>query len=164
MLFHKICIVGAFGVGKTSLVRRYVSSIYDDRYLTTVGVRIDKKELQVDGKDLTLVIWDIAGEDKITRLSLQHLRGMSGYFLIVDGCRRDTLETAERLRSEIDAAYPNVPCLLLLNKSDIRPQWEISDAALAPFVVAQAQILETSAKTGEHVELAFHRLAVRLLA
>lgn len=161
MLFHKICIAGAFGVGKTSLVRRYVSSIYDDRYLTTVGVRVDKKEIQVQGRDITFVIWDIAGEDEITRLSMHHLRGMSGYFLVVDGCRAGTLDTAIRLRDEIDRTYPGVPFVMLLNKSDLRDQWEISPER------AQAlgwDLLETSAKSGEFVEAAFERLALRLLA
>lgn len=161
MLFHKICIVGAFGVGKTSLVRRYVSSIYDDRYLTTVGVRVDKKELQANGKDVTLVIWDIAGEDEITRLAMQHLRGMSGFFLVVDGCRADTLDTAIRLQGEIESTYPGIPFVALLNKSDLRERWEI------PTDRVQAlgwDSLETSAKSGDCVEDAFVRLAVRLLS
>jgi small GTP-binding protein len=161
MLFHKICIVGAFGVGKTSLVRRYVSSIYDDRYLTTVGVRIDQKELKASGQDVTLVIWDIAGEDEITRLSMRHLRGMSGYFLVVDGCRADTLETAIRLREEIDGVSPGVPFVLLLNKSDLRTQWEVDGGRIRDL---GWDALETSAKSGDGVEVAFERLAVRLLA
>lgn len=161
MLFHKICIVGAFGVGKTSVVRRYVNSIYDDRYLTTVGVRVDQKELKADGQNVTLVIWDIAGEDEITRLSMQHLRGMSGYFLVVDGCRSDTFETAVRLRSEIDRVYPGVPFVVLLNKSDLRDQWEIDGGRIREL---GWDALETSAKSGDGVELAFERLAVRLLA
>jgi hypothetical protein len=160
MLFHKICIVGAFGVGKTSLVRRYVSSIYDDRYLTTVGVRVDKKELLVGGRELTFVIWDIAGEDEITRLSMHHLRGMSGFFLVVDGCRADTLETAIRLRDEIDRNYPGVPFVLLMNKADLRSQWEVSMDRVNALGWEQ---LETSAKSGDGVEEAFARLASRLL-
>ena len=161
MLFHKICIVGAFGVGKTSLVRRYVSSIYDERYLTTVGVRVDKKELKAGGHDVTLVIWDIAGEDEITRLSMQHLRGMSAYFLVIDGSRGDTLDTAFRLHGEIDRIYPNVPFLLLLNKADLREQWEVQTDRIR---VLGWDWLEASAKSGEGVELAFERLATRLLA
>ena len=161
MLFHKICIVGAFGVGKTSLARRYVSSIYDDRYLTTVGVRVDKKELKANGRDLTFVIWDIAGEDEITRLSMRHLRGMSGYFLVVDGCRRDTLETAIRLRGEIDRAYPGIPFLLLLNKADLREEWEIEVDRIGAL---GWHSMATSAKSGDGVELAFERLATQLLA
>ena len=162
MLFHKICIVGAFGVGKTSLVRRFVSSIYDDRYLTTVGVRIDKKEFSVDGQPITFVIWDIAGEDEITQLAMNHLRGMSGYFLVADGLRRDTLETAVRLRGKIAAAYPGAKCLCLLNKADIRQNWEATEDDIALF--HQGDMLETSAKTGDMVEDAFEQLARRLLA
>jgi small GTP-binding protein len=164
MLFHKICMVGAFGVGKTSLVRRFVSSIYDDRYLTTVGVKIDRKELRAAGQDVTLIVWDIAGEDEITRLSMRHLRGLSGYFLVADGCRRETLGTAIRLRGEIDAAYPDSKNLLLLNKVDLRGEWELTESDRGALRTPHWDVLETSAKSGEGVELAFERLAIRLLS
>lgn len=63
MIQKKICLLGSFSVGKTSLISRYVNSLFSDRYLTTVGVKIDKKQLTLNGKELSLVIWDIAGED-----------------------------------------------------------------------------------------------------
>ncbi len=62
MLKKKICMLGYFGVGKTSLVSRFVRSMFADRYQTTVGVKIDKKVLSVDGRDVTLMLWDLAGE------------------------------------------------------------------------------------------------------
>ncbi|HET7777303.1 MAG TPA: EutP/PduV family microcompartment system protein, partial [Rudaea sp.] len=65
MLQKKICLLGAFGVGKTSLTQRFVSSIFSDKYLTTVGVKIDKKAVDVGATPVSLVIWDIAGEDEV---------------------------------------------------------------------------------------------------
>ena len=89
MLKKKICMVGQFGVGKTSLVRRFVHSIFDDRYLTTIGVKIDRKDVSIDGQALTLMLWDMAGEDDLAELNVSHLRGASGYILVADGCRVD---------------------------------------------------------------------------
>ena len=66
MFQKKVCVLGAFGVGKTSLVRRYVQSIFSDAYLTTVGVKIDKKNLNVGETPVTLILWDIAGEDDVS--------------------------------------------------------------------------------------------------
>ena len=75
MLQKKICLLGAFGVGKTSLVRRYVDTIFSDAYLTTVGVKIDKKLLTVGGEQMALILWDIAGEDDIAAVRVSYLRG-----------------------------------------------------------------------------------------
>ena len=92
MLQKKICLLGAFGVGKTSLTRRYVSSIFSDQYLTTVGVKIDKKALSVGANEVNLLIWDIAGEDDINAVRTSYLRGAAGYLLVVDVTRAQTLE------------------------------------------------------------------------
>jgi small GTP-binding protein len=88
MTQKKICMLGSFSVGKTSLVARYVSSVFSDKYLTTVGVKIDKKTVAVDGADVTLLLWDIYGEDDFQKLRMSYLRGASGYLLVVDGTWR----------------------------------------------------------------------------
>ena len=68
MLQKKICMLGSFAVGKTSLVQRFVKSIYSEVYQTTVGVKVDKKDVQVNGTDLTLMLWDIYGEDDYQKM------------------------------------------------------------------------------------------------
>ena len=85
MIQKKICMLGAFAVGKTSLVAQYVSSLFSEKYLSTVGVKIDKKQLTVDGRDVTLMLWDIYGQDDYQTVQPSQLRGMSGYLLVVDG-------------------------------------------------------------------------------
>ena len=71
MIQQKLCMLGSFAVGKTSLVGRFVRQMFSDRYLTTVGVRIDKKELVVAGREVKLVLWDIHGEDEsVSAISL----------------------------------------------------------------------------------------------
>ena len=127
MLQKKICLLGAFGVGKTSLVRRYVDTIFSDTYLTTVGVKIDKKVASVDGEEVALIIWDIAGEDAVAAVRVSYLRGAAAYLLVVDGTRPETLETAASIQGRITAEIGAVPFIALLNKADLVDDW-----ALAP--------------------------------
>jgi small GTP-binding protein len=163
MIQKKICMLGGFAVGKTSLVARYVSSIFSDKYLSTVGVKIDKKQLNVDGKDVTMMLWDIYGQDDFQTVQPSQLRGMSGYLLVVDGTRRATLETARQLQEKAAEAVGPVPFILLLNKLDLAAQWEIDEPAFFKLVEDGWRVVRTSAKTGEGVEEAFELLARAML-
>jgi len=163
MIQKKICMLGGFAVGKTSLVARYVSSIFSDKYLSTVGVKIDKKQLNVDGKDVTMMLWDIYGQDDFQTVPPSQLRGMSGYLLVVDGTRRATLETARQLQEKATEAVGPVPFILLLNKLDLAAQWEIDEPAFFKLVEDGWRVVRTSAKTGEGVEQAFELLARAML-
>ena len=163
MIQKKICMLGGFAVGKTSLVARYVSSIFSDKYLSTVGVKIDKKQLTVDGKDVTMMLWDIYGQDDFQTVQPSQLRGMSGYLLVVDGTRRATLETARQLQEKAAEAVGPVPFILLLNKLDLAAQWEIDEPAFFKLVEDGWRVVRTSAKTGEGVEEAFELLARAML-
>jgi small GTP-binding protein len=164
MIKRKVAMLGAFAVGKTSLVRRFVSGIFSDRYLTTVGVRIDKRELVVQGAPTTLLLWDLQGEDEAHRVNLAHLRGSSGFLLVADGTRRHTLDTALRLRDEALAMLGPVPWLLLVNKNDQRERWEIPPERLQELAAAGCVAHETSALLGEGVEDAFAALAAAMHA
>ena len=92
MIRKKVCLLGSFAVGKTSLVRRFLHSEFSDRYQTTVGVKVDKKELEIDGQAITLVIWDLYGEDRWQEVRGSYLRGASGGFLVADATRLETLD------------------------------------------------------------------------
>lgn len=161
MLQHqkKVCILGAFAVGKTSLVRRCVEDSYSDKYLTTVGVQIKKHAVKVAGQEVNLVIWDLAGEDEFQKVQLNYLRGASGYLLVADGTRRTTLDTAKVLHERVINTVGPVPFALLINKFDLSDEWEIDDAALAEISASGWHILKTSAKSGESVGAAFQLLA-----
>ena len=163
MISKKVCMLGGFAVGKTSLVSRFVRSIFSEKYLTTVGVKIDKKTVAVPGNDVDLVLWDIYGEDDFQKMRASYLRGASGYLLVVDGTRRATLDTARDLhRLALDTVGP-VPFLVLLNKADLVEQWEIDHDVLTALSREGWVAVQTSAKTGEGVEEAFSRLAVAML-
>lgn len=163
MIRKKICMLGAFAVGKTSLVRRFVKSIFDEKYLTTLGVKIDKKTLDIEGQALEFILWDLAGEDEFVQLKTSYLRGSSGFLLVADGTRPETLETAEAIREKAERELGKVPFLLLINKADLVDQWGIDMGAVDRLVEQGAAVLETSAKTGEGVEEAFRTLAAKLL-
>ena len=159
MIQKKMCMLGGFSVGKTSLVSRFVSSIFSETYLTTVGVKIDKKQLSIDGRDVTLMLWDLYGQDDFQIVQRSQLRGMAGYLLVVDGTRRGTLDTARELQQKATDAAGAVPFILLLNKVDLADQWEVDEQAIFQLAERGWRVVKTSAKTGEGVEHAFETLA-----
>ena len=164
MIQKKVCVLGSFGVGKTSLVRRYVQSIFSDTYLTTVGVKVDKKSVTVGSDEVTLVLWDIAGEDDINAIRMTYVRGAGGYFLVADGTRPETLEIAKSIQSRVTTEVGTVPFLLLLNKADLLENWGLSREPVEALESAGWTVMRTSAKTGEGVEEAFQELAGRMVA
>jgi signal recognition particle receptor subunit beta len=116
------------------------------------------------GEDLTLVLWDIYGEDVFQKMRMSYLRGMHGYILVADGTRRQTLEDALALNDRVVAEIGKVPALLALNKFDLTGQWEIDPAREAQLTAAGWTVQHTSAKTGDAVEKAFLHLAQAMLA
>jgi len=159
MLQKKICMLGGFGVGKTSLVSQFVSSLFSDTYLTTVGVKIDKKTLALDSGEMTLMLWDIYGQDAFQTVRDSYLRGASGYLLVADGTRHATLDTAAALQHQAESVIGRVPFVLLLNKADLDSEWQVDERALVKLVDRGWPVLKTSAKTGDGVEDAFAKLA-----
>jgi len=159
----KICMLGSFAVGKTSLVRRFVKSIYDERYHTTVGVKVDKKPIRVGDDDVTLMLWDFYGEDDFQKLRMESLSGSNGYLLVADGTRRATLDKALELNERMQAG-PNVaPVVLVVNKLDLAPDWEVTPETLDELRGRGWSPLQSSAKTGEGVEEAFYALALKIM-
>ena len=161
-LQKKICMLGGFSVGKTSLVKRFVQSVFSETYLTTVGVKIDKKTVDLSGRIVNLILWDLAGEDDISSLRMSYLRGAAGYVLVADGTRRPTLDVALSLRQRVEADFGPLPFVLLLNKNDLQEQWAIGDGEVEALRQSGWWVRSTSARTGEGVEDAFRTLAERV--
>ena len=164
MIQKKICLLGGFGVGKTSLVSQFVHSIFSDKYLTTIGVKIEKKSVSLPGTRVEMVIWDIYGHDDFQKLRVSYLRGASGYLVVADGTRRATLDTVMEVQRLAEETLGRVPFILAVNKADLRSQWEIDEEAIENRRRAGWRVLETSAKTGEMVDGAFATLARDMVA
>jgi hypothetical protein len=163
MIQKKICMIGDFAVGKTSLVARFVRQTFSDKYLTTIGVKIDTKLINLSQEQLKLILWDIAGSDALSTVTASYLRGAAGYFLVVDGTRKPTWDTALNLQQLVNSQIGNKPFILLLNKADLQEQWEINNLDIAEQLQQGRMVIHTSAKTGTGVEEAFTQLATKLL-
>ncbi|MBV1909036.1 MAG: GTP-binding protein [Kangiellaceae bacterium] len=164
MVNKKICMVGAFAVGKTSLVKQFVECIFDDKYHTTIGVKIDKKTVHVGANSIQLMIWDIEGIDGFTDLKPSYLRGASGIILVVDGTRKKTLESAQEIRKIVDEHLGDIPTILLINKSDLKGAWQFDQQDTEFLGVDEDNIYQTSAKKDQNVELAFKKLVELVLS
>ena len=162
MIQKKVCLVGVPAVGKTSLARRFVSGLFSDDYLTTIGVKVDRREVDIDGTTVRLVVWDIAGDDAYSPLNMGYLRGTSGLLLVADGTRSATLDRALELRDAAEAEHGPLPTVIALNKADLTAEWAL-DASRVGTLRQLATVFETSAKTGAGVESAFDALARQTL-
>jgi small GTP-binding protein len=156
--------LGDFGVGKTSLVARFLRNTFDDKYLTTVGVKVDSKEVALDAaRTLKLVLWDIAGKNSLDALNQTYLRGATGLILVADGTREATLRGALGLLMQARGVLADPKVVLLVNKLDLVERWEVAPSTLAE-LRHTLPVFETSARTGDGVEAAFRELGEQLLA
>ncbi len=161
ILQKKICMLGAVGVGKTSLVRRFVESIFSERYQATVGVKIDRKALTLGGDTLNLMLWDLQGEAEHQATRLEYLRGSAGYLVVADATRPDTLVVAHDLVRRAGELLPGVPWLLVLNKMDLAPA--VTEQERSGLRADGWTVQDTSAATGAGVDETFIELGRRLL-
>ncbi len=159
---RKICMLGDFGVGKTSLVSRYVRNTFSEKYLTTVGVKVDSKMVEVEAQQIKLVLWDIAGKNALDSLNQTYIRGASGLILVADGTREPTLRAALYLLMQARSLLQDPAAVLLVNKLDLVEQWEIPPATIAQLRTS-IPVFETSARSGEGIEAAFAHLAKQIV-
>ncbi len=164
MLTKKICLLGSFSVGKTSLVARFVQSVFSAEYLTTVGVKVDKKIVKSGDQELMLMLWDLAGDDDFQRLNLNFLRGSAGIIYVADGTRPASLDAVVDLRERVRANLGELPSILALNKADLVDAWQVDEARLGQLRESGWSALKTSAKDGLNVEESFSELASRMLS
>lgn len=160
----KICVLGDFAVGKTSTIERFVNNHFSDKYLTTIGVKVDTKQVLIDGIDLKLIIWDFAGTDRFKEVDFAYLRGASGYVLVADGTRSRTISSAQNLRKQVEVHCGELPFVFLVNKSDLRRSWEVTEQSLKSLRGSCNDVFITSAKTGDAVQEALARLGALVAA
>lgn len=163
MIQKKICMVGMFATGKTSLVRRFVHSLYSDKYHSTVGVKVDRKALTVAEQEINLLLWDLEGKDDQHDVRASYLRGSAGFLFAADGTRPETVDAIFELRDLTRAAVGDTPSVLALNKMDLSDAWAVDESDYARLRDAGLDPIFTSAKTGEGVDEAFEGLVRSLL-
>lgn len=162
----KICLIGDISVGKTSLVRRFIESRFDENYLSTIGVTVSRKTLTIQLEktiaETTLLIWDFAGGDQFDRVVRNYYQGASGVFCVCDVTRSASIESIPRYLQLFMDVNPGRPIVILGNKIDL-----VTDRAASNQLVRNqaehigASWFTTSAKSGENVEIAFRMLAER---
>lgn len=157
MIRKKILLLGDFSVGKTSLVRRYVDGAFDDKYLTTIGVKISKKIVEINGVECELLIWDVEGSTPSKKISLGYYRGASGAIFVGDITRRDTVANLKEHKEIFLAENPGADNVTAYNKADM-----LSEIARERLVVDDDVFL-TSAKDDENVETLFLELANKMM-
>lgn len=159
----KVCLLGDFAVGKTSLIRRYVEGRFDDKYLTTVGVVVSRKAIMRSDLALNLLIWDLAGGRDFSQSG--YLLGAAGALVACDLTRATTLAAFQGYVAQVRNVNPGVSVVLIANKSDLYEERAISDEQLLSMAhQLSSPLLLTSAKSGENVERAFSMLADLLMS
>jgi small GTP-binding protein len=165
----KVCLVGEAAVGKTSLIRRFVQDIFDDKYITTLGAKVSKKELQVDFPErdliiqMDMVIWDIMGEKGVRDLLKEaFFNGAKGILAVCDITRYSTLRELDDWIQSVYNVVGDVSVVYAVNKVDLKDEVMVLFGDREIEMASQAfdaPYFYTSAKTGENVQMVFQRLA-----
>lgn len=159
----KICLVGEFSVGKTSLVRRFVTGRFDDSYLSTIGAKVSRKTVETERSTFDFYIWDLAGGKDFEHVMESYYSGAAGALIVCDLTRHETLSALTRFAELLRAQNPAIELVFVGNKVDLEADQQIDEASmrdaaerfLAPYIL-------TSAKNGDNVLAAFQQLAVQL--
>jgi small GTP-binding protein len=169
-VMKKICMLGDPAVGKSSLVARFVFSMFDDKYIETIGAKVTKRTMAIENRStkkryrLKLMVWDIAGQRTLDFIKPTYYRDAEGALIVADCTRKETLVNIARWGESIREVCGNIPLVVLVNKSDLleHAQFTAEDAAQAAARM-DAPSFMTSAKSGHNVENAFSALGRRLI-
>lgn len=162
MIRKKILLLGDFSVGKTSLIKRYVEGTFDDKYLTTIGVKISKKQLTIADVTCEMLIWDIEGSTPSKKISLGYYRGASAAIFVSDVTRRETIEGIEEHKNIFLNENPDAKFVVAHNKIDMLN--DIAKERLEHELVSDDNVFLTSAKNNQDVEALFMKLMKEILS
>jgi len=156
----KVILLGLFGVGKTSLIKRFVHQKFDEKYITTIGVKVDKKILSIHGVQLSMLIWDIAGESSQQKVPASYKLGSNGIIYVFDVSRPSSFQNIKEELKALSDLLPNVPIQVVANKTDLLSEIQVEKVVND---IGLTNIIRSSAKTGEGVEQAFEALGRAVL-
>ncbi len=160
MISKKVILTGSFGVGKTSLFQRFLTGQFNEKYLTTVGAKVAKKELYVEEQKMALLVWDIAGEISQDKVPASYFLGASGIIYVMDLSRPTTFAHLEDDLKILKNLLPYGVFKIVANKRDL-----VSDERAKELLDGLSYPCDftTSAKTGDNVEILFQEMATSLL-
>ncbi|MEM9274598.1 MAG: Rab family GTPase [Cyanobacteria bacterium P01_F01_bin.143] len=166
VISKKICLLGDFSVGKTSLIRRFIEGKFSDQYLTTVGVKISRKSLELDSSQtVNFILWDIEGQTKFQSITPSYLRGATGVVLVGDLTRTETLNSLQQHLDLFLEINPQGIAVIALNKTDLIDEEKLSKLLEQYSFSNNSNVLAsygTSAKSGGYVNEIFQKLACHI--
>ncbi len=165
MISKKIVLIGDFSTGKTSLIRRFVDNEFSDKYLTTIGVKISRKNVLLEDKEVQNIIWDIEGATESKPINKSYLLGSHGAIVVADISRKPTIDNLQKHIDSICKVSTKIPIFIALNKSDLLDENEAKEVLknLNTTLKSSYHITLTSAKTSDGVEEIFKNLSILMV-
>lgn len=157
----KILLVGDTGVGKSSLITRFVDDLYSDMFISTIGVDFKIRTADIDGSRVKMQIWDTAGQERFRTITSSYYRGSHGIIIVYDVCRLDTFQSISKWVKEIEK-YSNGNCIKVVcgNKTDFKSETKVDrDMAESWCRTVGLSHFETSARTNYCVSDMFFTIA-----
>jgi len=165
LIQKKIVLLGMYGVGKTSLIRRFVYNKFEDTYLSTIGVKVSQKtcppvtDPKGQAHQFQFILWDIEGQIEKGTLSKNYLMGAAGALLVADLTRLESFRILKKLKEEVLSVSPEAKFVTIANKSDLVADLTNLEDRVQSQLDSQQTYFISSAKTGENVESSFLELA-----
>ncbi|MFX0038642.1 MAG: Rab family GTPase [Promethearchaeota archaeon] len=167
MLKYKICVAGAKGVGKSSLITRYVDDTFNEKSMKTIGVAFKRKEIKIkQNLSIELNIWDFGGEEKYRILFPAYVNGAAAALLLYDTTNKNSLDDIENWVKIIDNNSREIIKVTIGTKTDLKEQREITKADALKIIRklnCYGDPIGTSSKTGENVRKAFHNVVEAII-
>lgn len=159
---YKMILFGSSGVGKSSLVRRYVQNIFEEDYVATLGYNVFEKRINHEDISISLIIYDVGGQEKFSEIREKYAKGAAMALIIYDVTNGESFNALPSWKKDLHQFAGEIPFIIVGNKVDLKADRQVlkDEAKQVSLELKALDFFETSAKTGEGVEEAFNQLAI----